>query len=67
MIMTDERKTNAILQAGVMAGMALKLDVEALAEVLTNPQPGFKYKETCQAAITFRATLENALGKEGVI
>lgn len=53
----ENRRANALLKVGQLHGMASTLDVDALEEVLKNPQPDFRYAAEVRAAIKFAKSL----------
>lgn len=59
----ERRKAEALLLAGQLAGMASRLDVEALELVLQNPQPDFAYKELCEVVIQLAIVVRKYEGR----
>jgi len=48
---------NAVLIAGQLAGLASRLDVDALERFLDSKPADFLYEKQCRAAIQFRKTV----------
>jgi hypothetical protein len=54
---TREEMDKAIMQAGEIFGLMVKLDAQALEQYLaTNPR-GFRYRESCELLLEYRKKL----------
>lgn len=49
----NNRQADALINAGLLVGVAYKLDINALEEMLKTPDPDFRYTKECEAVIRF--------------
>jgi hypothetical protein len=54
---TREEMDKAIMQAGEIFGMIVRLDAQALEQYLAMSTTGFRYKETCELLLEYRRKL----------
>jgi len=55
---TQPEVQNAILVAGQLIGISLKLDADSLEKWLNTKPKGFNYEKHCRAAIAFKRALD---------
>ena len=53
---------SALLISGQLMGLAMRLDADLLERFLESKPAGFRYEETCRAAIEFRRAIYNSVG-----
>jgi hypothetical protein len=62
--MSDSNTENALLIAGELTGLAMRLDVHALEEFLRKQPAGFYFVDVCRAALRYRADLSECRSGE---